>query len=240
MEFLSSINWAVLGKIIGIDILLGGDNAILIAMAVAALPLAMQKRAIAYGTAGAVLARCLFLAIGFLLLLIPGIRLLGGLFLVYVGYDLLVDDGENDEHEPKSAFWAAVRTIVIADLVMSFDNVVGVIGAASGETTSHISYELFGVVASIPVPALWYTIAGIAISIPIIVYASTLIVGLMEKFSLIKWFGGALLGWIGLEMAITEPFVVARFPDIHSYGYFWAAVGATLVLVAAGYKKLKT
>lgn len=218
-EFFSGIDWLAVAKIIGIDIMLGGDNAILIALAVAGLSAHLQNKAIAWGTAGAVGARVVLLALASFLLMIPFVKVFAGVFLVWIGYTLLVDSGD-DSVDQKTAFWPAVWTIVAADIMMSIDNVVAVIGAAQS-TGEH---------------ALYYAIAGIALSIPIIVYASKLIVSLMEKFSIITWFGAMLLGWIGLEMVATDKNLATYVTDLHSYELFLAALGATIVGVAGWVK----
>lgn len=218
-EFFSGIDWLAVAKIIGIDIMLGGDNAILIALAVAGLAAHLQNKAIAWGTAGAVGARVVLLALASFLLMIPFVKVFAGVFLVWIGYTLLVDSGD-DSVDQKTAFWPAVWTIVAADIMMSIDNVVAVIGAAQS-TGEH---------------ALYYAIAGIALSIPIIVYASKLIVSLMEKFSIITWFGAMLLGWIGLEMVATDKNLATYVTDLHSYELFLAALGATIVGVAGWVK----
>lgn len=218
-EFFSGIDWLAVAKIIGIDIMLGGDNAILIALAVAGLAAHLQNKAIAWGTAGAVGARVVLLALASFLLMIPFVKVFAGVFLVWIGYTLLVDSGD-DSVDQKTAFWPAVWTIVAADIMMSIDNVVAVIGAAQ-TTGEH---------------ALYYAIAGIALSIPIIVYASKLIVSLMEKFSIITWFGAMLLGWIGLEMVATDKNLATYVTDLHSYELFLAALGATIVGVAGWVK----
>lgn len=212
-DIFGSIDWAAVFKIVGIDILLGGDNAVLIAMAVIGLPVAMQNKAIAWGTAGAIGARVVFLALAaFLLAKFPFIKVIGGLLLLWIAYGLLTGDDGDDAVDQSSSFWKAVWTIVVADIAMSIDNVVAV-SAAAQSAGEH---------------AFIYSAAGVALSIPIIIFASKGIITLMEKFPAIIWGGAGLLGWIGGEMVIG-------YYD-HSLALFGAALGAVSVLAAAAFK----
>lgn len=211
-EWLSSIDWTAIGKIIGIDIMLSADNAMLIAMATAGLPLAQRARAKTWGIAGAIGARMLFLAIaGWLLLNVPIITVIGGLALLKIAYDFAVG-GDPDPVEQSSLFWKAVGTIVVADVIMSIDNVV----AVSGASTSAGEH------------AIWYSIAGIALSIPLIIWASSGITKLMEQFPIITWFGAGLLGWIGGGL-------IAHYFD-PSFTTFASALGAVVVIAGAWVK----
>lgn len=209
MEFLLSLDyWAIL-KIIGIDILLGGDNAVLIGLAVAGLAPEVRNKAIMFGTAGAIGARVFFLAIAGLLFGLPLVKLLGGLYLFYIAYSLLAASEEDSNVAQKTSIWAAVGTIVLADLTMSMDNILA-ITAASQSAGEH---------------ALFYMIAGVVLSIPIIIYGSKLVIALMEKFPIVIWLGGMLLGWVATEMIITEPLIKERFTFLHDYSIILKSIG---------------
>jgi YjbE family integral membrane protein len=182
-EFLSA-----LAAIVVIDLVLAGDNAIVIALAARNLPKTLQYRAIAWGTLGAVVVRA-SLTVGVLWLLqIPGLMLAGGALLVWIAYRLLTDDG-GAEHEvaPATGFWGAMRTIVVADAVMGLDNVLAVAGAAHG--------------------SMLLVVLGLVISIPIVVCGSTLILHWIERFPGLLYLGGAVLAWTAANMITGEPFV---------------------------------
>ncbi|HSU64230.1 MAG TPA: TerC family protein [Burkholderiales bacterium] len=182
-EFLSA-----LAAIVVIDLVLAGDNAIVIALAARNLPKTLQRRAIAWGTLGAVVVRA-SLTVGVLWLLqIPGLMLAGGALLVWIAYRLLTDDG-GAEHEvaPATGFWGAMRTIVVADAVMGLDNVLAVAGAAHG--------------------SMLLVVLGLVISIPIVVCGSTLILHWIERFPGLLYLGGAVLAWTAANMITGEPFV---------------------------------
>ncbi|UFT98322.1 TerC family protein [Radiobacillus kanasensis] len=170
-------------KIIAIDIILSGDNAIVIAMATKNLPKEQQNRAIFWGTAGAVILRILFAAIIVYLLEIPYVHLIGGLLLLWIAYKVLVEEEEESHIQSHTGMRKAVMTIIIADAAMSLDNVVAVAGAAHG----HI-----GMIA-----------LGVLISIPIMIFGSKLIVKVLEKYRWIAYIGSGILAWTASEM-ITE------------------------------------
>lgn len=185
---LSTIDWAAVAKIVGIDIMLGGDNAVVIALACSALPLALRNKGMFFGTAGAVLIRGLLLAIAGLVMGIPFVKVIAGAWLFYIGYNLLVDNGEDHDVTPSDSLWGAVKTIIIADIVMSVDNVMAVASAAES-TGQHSTI---------------YAVAGIVFSIPIIVLGAKIIMKMMDRFPIIIWGGAGLLGWIGAEMIISD------------------------------------
>jgi YjbE family integral membrane protein len=218
MDFLMNIEWLTVLKIIGIDIMLGGDNALVIAMACASLSPEVRNRAILFGTGGAVLARVFFLAIASFVLGFQYVKLLAGAFLFYVAVKMLVDSEEDGDGVPqKTSIWGAVLTIVLADIGMSIDNVIAV-SAASQSAGEH---------------ALYYMIAGIALSIPIIVYGSKLIMAIMDKFPIVVWLGAMLLGWVGMEMILTEPELKNHFTFLEGYGTIIKTVGFLSVAVLA-------
>lgn len=191
INLLTNIHWGVLLKIIGIDVILGIDNAIIIALACASLAPELRNKAVIIGTAGAILARILFLFIGFWLVGLPFVKLLAGGYLVYLAYSMLVSNNEDHNVSAKPTVVGAATTIVMADLLMSLDNVVALVGASEG-TGEH---------------AFAYTVFGILLSIPIIIFASKGLIKLIDKFPIIIWLGSALIGWVGMEMLLKEPFI---------------------------------
>jgi YjbE family integral membrane protein len=223
LEFLASLDYWVILKIIGIDIMLGGDNAIVIALACSALAPEVRNKAIAFGTAGAILARVFFLAIAGLLLGLPFLKLIAGAYLFYVAFTLLVSNEEEADVVQKTTIWGAVGTIVLADIGMSVDNVLAV-SAASQSAGEH---------------AIFYTVAGILISIPIIIYGSKLVISLMEKFPIVIWLGGMLLGWVAVEMIITEPFIKNYFTISEFNAIILKSIGFLSVGAIAKFKLTK-
>ena len=183
-EFLSA-----LAAIVLIDLVLAGDNAIVIALAARNLPKAQQRKAILWGTVGAIAVRSSLTAAVLWLLNVPGLMLAGGVLLAWIGYRLLVSDeaGQGQQVAPAAGFWAAMRTIVVADTVMGMDNVLAVAGAAGG--------------------SLLLVVVGLLISVPIVVWGSTLILKWIERFPAILYAGGAVLAWTAAKMIASETFV---------------------------------
>ena len=191
MDFLTSPEfWVALGQIIIIDILLGGDNAVVIALACRKLPPAQRTKGIIWGTAGAIVLRVVLIAFAMTLLNVPFLKLVGAILLVWIGIKLSApdEDGHGDIQGSDKLF-AAIKTIIVADLVMSVDNVIAIAGAAqnAGEHS------------------LLLVVLGLLISIPIIVWGSTLVIKLMARFPVIIVAGGMLLGWIAGGMLVTDP-----------------------------------
>lgn len=215
LEFLSALL-----AIIMIDLVLAGDNAIVIAMAARNLPAHLQKRAILWGAVGAICVRSLMTLVVVYLLKIPGLILVGGLLLVWIAYRLLHSgEDEDSEHSAVSmTFWGAMKTIIVADAVMGLDNVLAVAGAAQG------SYVL--------------VVLGLLISIPIVVWGSTQILKLVDKFPQLIYFGAGILTWTAIKMIMSEPLIQEYMPknDLVVYGIY--IVGIFLVLYA-GYIKNK-
>jgi len=222
MDYFSTAFLISLLQIIWIDILLSGDNAVVIAMACRSLPPKQQKMGIALGAATAVILRIVFATIITYLLAIPYLRIVGGLMLLWIAIKLVKAEEDEENHiQPKETLFGAIRTIALADIVMSLDNVVAIAGAAKGH---------------IPLFAL-----GLLISIPFVVVGASLITSLIQRFPVLIWFGGGLLGWIAGEMIITDPYVATlahAFTHPHGYAdlvhYAAPAFGALLV-VGAGY-----
>jgi YjbE family integral membrane protein len=215
MDLTSAAFWAALGSIILANIVLSGDNAVVIALAARSLPAQQQKKAIFWGSGAAIVMRIVLTLIAVEMLRWPYLKIVGGLLLLYIGVSLLVedDDGEGTE-ERAGGLLSAIRTILVADLVMSLDNVLAVAAAAKGDT-----------------PLL---VIGLAISIPLIIFGSTLLLKVMERLPIIITLGAALLGFLAGEMIFTDPALTSRFgelsPDVVNGA---GAVGAVLV-VAGG------
>ena len=212
MEILQSPDfWIGLLKIIWINIILSGDNAVVIAMAARSLPPEQQKKAVLFGSGAAVVLRIALTVVAAKLLALPYLQIVGGLLLLWIGVQLLgEEDGEEGEAKPHGTLMAAVRTILIADLVMSLDNVIAVAAAAKGNET--------------------LLVLGLAISIPLVIFGSTLMIKLMERFPIIVMLGAALIGWVGGE-TIASDVVFKSFADqTHWVHYAAAALGAILVV----------
>ncbi|MBL0092584.1 MAG: TerC family protein, partial [Piscinibacter sp.] len=189
-QFMNAEFWVAVGQIIMIDILLGGDNAVVIALACRKLPAKQRTQGILWGTAGAIVLRVVLIFFALTLLAIPYLKVVGALLLVWIGVKLLApdDDDAHGDIQASDKLWAAVKTVIIADLVMSVDNVIAIAGAAEGAGGDH----------KMPL-----VIFGLLVSIPIIVWGSQLVIKLMDRFPSIITIGGMLLGWIAGTMAVT-------------------------------------
>jgi YjbE family integral membrane protein len=212
MDLLSQTDfWIALSQIILINIVLSGDNAVVIALACRALPPQQQKKAILFGSVGAILLRIVLTFFAVYLLELPYLKLVGAALLLWIGVGLLKGEGDEESgHEGHSNLAAAIKTIVIADLVMSLDNVIGVAAAAKGN-----------------VPLLVF---GLVISIPLIIFGSTLILKLMQRLPIIITFGAGLLGWVAGEMAVKDPSIVHWAGSHHTLHTVAPIVGAALVI----------
>jgi YjbE family integral membrane protein len=192
MEFLSTAWWSALLAIILIDLVLAGDNAIVIALAARNLPPHLQKKAVLWGTVGAIAVRSVMTVGVVWLLQIPGLMLVGGVGLLWIAYRLLAQDGGNDQHGPvATTFWGAMKTIVIADALMGVDNVLGVAGAAHG--------------------AMDLVVLGLLISVPIVVFGSSVVLKLVDRFPVIIQLGAAVLAFTAAKMIIGEPLLDTVF-----------------------------
>ncbi len=213
MELFSVPWWSALLAIILIDLVLAGDNAIVIALAARNLPPEHQNKAIVWGTVGAIVVRSAMTVGVVWLLKIPGLMLVGGLGLLWIAYKLISDTSE-DEHEGGGAttFWGAMKTIVVADALMGVDNVLGVAGAANG------SFDL--------------VVIGLVISIPIVVLGSKLVLRLVEKWPVIIHLGAAVLAFTAAQMIINEKLLDPVFDGGETINLL--ARGATYVLAIAG------
>ncbi|WP_295543256.1 TerC family protein [uncultured Pseudacidovorax sp.] len=213
MEVLSHPDlWLGLLKIVWINIILSGDNAVVIALAARALPPEQQKRAVLIGSAAAVVLRIVLTIVAVKLLALPYLQIIGGLLLLWIGVQLLSGEDENEEggEKPHLTLASAVRTILIADLVMSLDNVIAVAAAANG--------------------SMLLLVLGLAISIPLVIFGSSLMIKLMNRFPVIIVLGAALIGWVGGETMASDVSLhdaVLANPSLH---YIAAALGAVAVV----------
>ncbi len=207
--------WIAVGQIILIDILLGGDNAVVIALACRGLPPKQRKLGILYGTMGAIVLRVILIAFALALLAVPYLKIVGGLLLVWIGVKLLVPHEEEDHGNIATSdkLWGAVKTVIIADLVMSVDNVLAIAGAAESAGSHQLPLVIF----------------GLLVSIPIIVAGSQIVLKLMDRFPFIITLGAMLLGWIAGQMIFTDPALKPYLPTAKAWEYATAAGGAILV-----------
>jgi YjbE family integral membrane protein len=219
MEFLSAPWWTALLAIILIDLVLAGDNAIVIALAARNLPDKLKRKAIIWGTVGAIGVRAVMTLGVVWLLKVPGLMLVGGLGLVWIAYKLLADGGDKSHDGPvQTSFWGAMKTIVVADALMGVDNVLGVAGAAHG--------------------AIDLVVIGLLVSVPIVVYGSSLVLRLVERFPVIIQAGAAVLAFTAAKMVVSEPLLDAVFdpPAMLNTAARWAtyAVAVAGVLETPG------
>jgi len=233
MEFLTTpAFWIAVGQIIMIDILLGGDNAVVIALACRKLPPKQRTQGILWGTAGAIVLRIILIFFALQLLAIPFLKIVGALLLVWIGVKLLVPE-HSDGHADiagSDRLWGAVKTVIVADFVMSVDNVIAIAGAAESSGTGH---------------GMALVIFGVLVSIPIIVWGSQMVLKLMDRFPVIITFGGMLLGWIAGTMIVTDPVlanpdVMPSFPKIEAGAALRYGAGAAGALLVLGIGKLMT
>ena len=213
MEMLSTADfWIGLLKIVWINIILSGDNAVVIALAARSLPAHQQTKAIFWGSAAAIVMRIVLTLIAVKLLALPYLKLAGGAALLWIGVSLMREEEESNAHQAQPmGIVAAVRTILVADLVMSLDNVLAVAAAAHGDTV--------------------LLVVGLAISVPLIVFGSTLLLKVMERFPIIITAGAGLLGWLAGEMMLTDPALPPLVGEVPHLAVTAAAgLGAALVV----------
>lgn len=218
LEFFTALHWGAIAQIILIDILLGGDNAVVIALACRNLPRHLRMQGILWGTGGAIALRVLLIAFALVLLGIPFLKVVGCVLLLWIGVRLLAPD--EDEHGNivgGTSVMSAIRTIIVADFAMSLDNVIAIAGAAQN---AHIDHQLY------------YVIFGLCVSVPIIVWGSTLVLKLIDRFPVVVTLGAGLLGWIAGGMLATDVFVVERLgPPEPAAKLAAEATGAIFVVV---------
>ena len=217
LDLSSPLFWSAFGSIVLANIVLSGDNAVVIAMAARTLKPEQRGKAIFWGSAAAIVMRIILTIVAIQLLTLPYLKLVGAVLLVYIGVDLLKGEGEEDGGgKAVNGMMAAIRTILIADLVMSLDNVLAVAAAAKGN-----------------LPLL---VLGLLISIPLIIFGATLLTKVMERFPIIITVGAALLGFLAGEMLVTDPAVTAQFGAAsHTTELVAGAIGAVLVVALGTY-----
>jgi len=217
MEFLNEVQtaafWTGLLAIIWVNVILSGDNAVVIALAARSLPVRQQKQAVIWGAGAAVVLRIILTIVAVELLRLPWLRLIGGILLFWIAIKLMVpEEGGDDGVGSSDNLWAAIKTILIADLVMSLDNVIAVAAVAKD------SFVLL--------------ILGLAISIPLVIFGATMLMKLMERWPIIISVGAALIGYVAGEMLVTDP-VVKDWVDANIAWLHWAAPAAGAILVVA-------
>jgi len=217
LDLSSPLFWSAFGSIVLANIVLSGDNAVVIAMAARTLKPEQRGKAIFWGSAAAIVMRIVLTIVAIQLLTLPYLKIIGAVLLVYIGVDLLKGEDEgNGEGKEINGMAAAIRTILIADLVMSLDNVLAVAAAAKGN-----------------LPLL---VLGLLISIPLIIFGATLLTKVMERFPIIITIGAALLGFLAGEMLVTDPAVTAYFGTVGpTLEMLAGATGAALVVALGTY-----
>ena len=217
-EVMTQAFWLGLLKIIGVNIILSGDNAVVIALAARSLPARQQTLAVFWGSAAAIIMRVILTVFAVALLQLPWLKLVGGLLLLWIGVKLLVPESDEEDVDASDNLLQAVKTILIADLVMSLDNVIAVAAAAEQGP---------------PATKIPLLIIGLALSIPIVIFGSTLMLHLMERYPIIITLGAALLGWIAGEIMVTDPAAVDWVKANAAWLHDWQVapgVGAAFVV----------
>jgi YjbE family integral membrane protein len=206
--------------IIIIDLVLAGDNAILIALATKNLPTHLQRKAIMWGSVGAIVIRTIMTILAVQLLKIPGLSAVGGLALLYIAYQLILDSGDDHKEAGSVTFWGAMRTIIIADAVMGIDNVLAVAGASEGN--------------------IYLVVIGLLISIPIVIFGSQLVLRLLEKYTWLIYVGGTVLIITGVKMIGHEKLLDPWFNEIlHPYHEFILMIVSLIVILGLGIQARK-
>ena len=215
LDLSSPLFWSAFGSIVLANIVLSGDNAVVIAMAARTLKPEQRSKAIFWGSAAAIIMRIVLTIVAIQLLSLPYLKLVGSVLLVYIGVDLLKGEEDGDgEGREINGMMAAIRTILIADLVMSLDNVLAVAAAAKGN-----------------LPLL---VLGLLVSIPLIIFGATLLTKVMERFPVIITIGAALLGFLAGEMLLTDPAVVSQFGVISDHTVTFGGLLGAVLVVALG------
>jgi YjbE family integral membrane protein len=221
MAWLMNLEWDAIIQIIIIDILLGGDNAVVIALACRNLPAKSRRQGIFWGAAGAIALRVILITVAVALLDVPLLKFIGGVLLVWIGVKLLVppqDEGGHSDIKASDKLLAAIKTIIVADFVMSLDNVIAIAGAAEQADPS----QRTGLI-----------IFGLLVSVPFIVFGSQIILKLLDRFPVIVLLGAGLLGWIAGGLIVGDVWVRPYLPDHVMVGYVGSALGALAVVVIA-------
>jgi len=220
-ELATQAFWVGLAKIIGVNIVLSGDNAVVIALAARSLPAKQQKMAILWGAGAAVVLRIILTVFAVALLTLPWLKIIGSLLLFWIGIKLLVPEDDDANINASDNLMAAIKTILIADLVMSLDNVIAVAAAAEqGPQEAKITL----------------LVLGLALSIPIVIFGSTLMLKIMGRFPVIITLGAALLGWIAGDIMVTDPAIAGWVKANYAWLLEWklAPVAGAVFVVAVG------
>lgn len=231
IEFFQQLNWVIVGQIILIDILLGGDNAIVIALACRHLPEHMRFKGIVGGALGAIVIRIILIAFAVTLLTVPYLKIIGGLLLLWIGVKLLFNqEEENDDIDGGDRLITAIKTVIIADLVMSIDNVIAVAGAAEQASADH---------------KLLLVVFGIMVSIPVVIWGSSVILRIMDRVPAVVTMGAGLLGYLGGSMIATDVAIKLQVAELlpmdllnfHNLGVHLSLTGSAgaLLVVLAGW-----
>jgi len=221
IEWLMNLEWDAIVQIIIIDILLGGDNAVIIALACRNLPPKHRRQGIFWGAAGAIILRVILITMAVALLKVPFLKLIGGVLLLWIGIKLIAPPEEEGEHgkvQASDKLMSAIKTIIIADFVMSLDNVIAIAGAAEQADPS----QRTGLI-----------IFGLLVSVPFIVFGSQIILKLLDRYPIIILLGGALLGWIAGGLMVTDPVAEPFVPQTDMIRYVASAAGAAFVVAVA-------
>ena len=215
LDLASPLFWSAFGSIVLANIVLSGDNAVVIAMAARTLKPEQRGKAIFWGSAAAIVMRIILTIVAIQLLSLPYLKIIGAILLVYIGVDLLKgEDDEGDEGKEINGMLAAIRTILIADLVMSLDNVLAVAAAAKGD--------------------LALLVLGLLVSIPLIIFGATLLTKVMERFPIIITIGASLLGFLAGEMLLTDPAVTTQFGSVSEQTVIFGGVLGAVLVVGLG------
>jgi YjbE family integral membrane protein len=218
LTWLADLDWGAVLQIIMIDILLGGDNAVVIALACRNLPKRHRALGIFWGSFAAIALRVVLIFFAVSLLDLPMLKIVGGLLLVWIGVKLILPPPGEAHHANIAStdkLWGAVKTIIVADFVMSLDNVIAIAGAAE---------------QAAPTQRLGLIVFGLLVSVPFIVFGSQLVLKMLDRFPAIVLFGGAVLGWIAGELIVGDTLVDAHLPDHPALVYGASALGAALVI----------
>ena len=221
IEWLMNLEWDAIVQIIIIDILLGGDNAVIIALACRNLPPKHRRQGIFWGAAGAIILRVILITVAVALLNVPFLKLIGGVLLLWIGIKLIAPPEEEGEHgkvQASDKLLSAIKTIIVADFVMSLDNVIAIAGAAEQADPS----QRTGLI-----------IFGLLVSVPFIVFGSQIILKLLDRYPIIILLGGALLGWIAGGLMVTDPVADGFVPQTDRVRYAASAAGAAFVIAVA-------
>jgi YjbE family integral membrane protein len=218
-EFFATLSWVTVLQIIMVDLLLGGDNAVVIALACRNLKPERRMQGILWGTAGAIFLRVALISFALVLLSVPFVKLVGGLLLLWIGVKLMAPENGEAEIAGSTTVWSAVKTIIVADFVMSLDNIVAIAGAAQN---AHADHQVILV------------IFGLVVSVPIIIWGSTLLLKLIDRYPVIVTLGAGLLGWIAGGMLVSDLVVARQFGEPDATTKLAAEVTGAVLVVMLG------